>query len=241
MATTPKKGAKKSKPKPRRAVAKKAPRHQRKVFIRCAASWREALEQQTATGEVLRVIASSPTELQPVLDTLIANAARLSGATRGHVRQFDGEFYRVVAHYGETPEMIATLRANPLPPSPELPAARALFERQSVHILDVQLETGPHLALTRQMGTRTLLAVPLLREDTPIGSLTIWRDFVEPFTDRQIDLVKTFADQAVIAIENVRLVPRAQGVVGAADGYERDSWRDRQLADRHSAGFRYRC
>jgi len=165
----------------------------------------EALEQQTATGEVLRVIASSPTELQPVLDTLIANAARLCGATMGHVRQYDGEFHRVVAHYGETPEMIATLRANPLPASPELPAARALLGGKPVHILDVQLETGVHLALARQMGTRTMLAVPLLREGTSIGSITIWRDVVEPFTERQMELVKTFADQAVIAIENVRL------------------------------------
>ena len=165
----------------------------------------EALEQQTATSEVLRVIASSPTELQPVLDTLIANAVRLSGATRGHVRQYEDELYRVVAHYGETPEMIATLRANPLPASPELPAARALLGGKPVHILDVQAETGVHLNLVRQMGTRTLLAVPLLREGANIGSLTIWRDFVEPFTERQIELVKTFADQAVIAIENVRL------------------------------------
>ena len=165
----------------------------------------EALEQQTATSEVLRVIASSPTELQPVLDTLIANAVRLSGATRGHVRQYEGELYRVVAHYGETPEMIATLRANPLPASPELPAARALLGGKPVHILDVRAETGVHLNLVRQMGTRTLLAVPLLREGANIGSLTIWRDFVEPFTERQIELVKTFADQAVIAIENVRL------------------------------------
>jgi GAF domain-containing protein len=116
---------------------------------------REALEQQTATGEVLRVIASSPTQLQPVLDTLIANAVRLSGATRGHVRQYDGEFHRVVAHYGETPEMIATLRANPLPATPELPAARALLSGQPIHILDVRSETGVHLDLVRQMGTRT--------------------------------------------------------------------------------------
>src|SRR6266576_5935645 len=112
----------------------------------------EALEQQTATGDVLRVIASSPTELQPVLDTLIANAVRLSGATRGHVRQYEGEFYRVVAHYGETPEMIATLRANPLPARPELPAARALLGGKPVHILDVRSETGTHLDLVRQMG-----------------------------------------------------------------------------------------
>ena len=165
----------------------------------------EALEQQTATSEVLRVIACSPTELQPVLDTLIANAVRLSGATKGHVRQFDGEFHRVVAHYGETAEMIAILRANPLAASPELPAARAHVGGKTIHILDVQAESGVHLGLARQMGTRTMLAVPLLREETNIGSLTIWRDVVEPFTERQMELVKTFADQAVIAIENVRL------------------------------------
>ena len=165
----------------------------------------EALEQQTATGEVLRVIASSPTDLQPVLDTLIANAAKLCSATMGHVRQFDGEFHRVVAHYGESPEMITALRENPLPPGPKIPAGQALLEGKSVQILDVQSDPRAHLALARSIGTRTLLMVPLLREGTPIGSLTIWRNFVEAFTERQIELVKIFADQAVVAIENVRL------------------------------------
>ena len=170
----------------------------------------EALEQQTATGEVLRVIASSPTELQPVLDTLIANAVKLSGATKGHVRQVDGEFYRVVAHYGESLERISFLRANPLPANPDMPIGRALVERRPIHILDGLLEPEPLASFSRQTGVRTLLATPLLREGTPIGGIIIWRDIVEPFTERQIELVKTFADQAVIAIENVRLFKEIQ-------------------------------
>ena len=165
----------------------------------------EALDQQTATGEVLRVIASSPTELQPVLDTLLANAVKLSGATIGHIRQVDGDYYRVVAHYGESVERVNVLRANPLPANPDIPMGRALGARKPVHVLDVQLEPEPVASLVRQTGARTLLVAPLLREGTPIGGITIWRDFVEPFTERQIELVKTFADQAVIAIENVRL------------------------------------
>jgi signal transduction histidine kinase len=168
----------------------------------------EALEQQTATGEVLRVIASSPTELQPVLDTLLANAVKLSGAKQGHIRQLDGEFLRVVAHYNESPERIMVLDSNPLPLSSNIPGAQAFLERKPIHVLDVQLlavESQFVARMAPQIGIRTLLAVPLLREGTGIGTITIWRDVVEPFTDRQIELVKTFADQAVIAIENVRL------------------------------------
>ena len=165
----------------------------------------EALEQQTATGEVLRVIASSPTELQPVLDTLLASAVKLSGAKQGHIRQSDGEFLRVVAHYNESPERIAILQSNPLPLNPNIPGAQAFLERRPIHLLDAQVEAPGGQFLARQTGVRTLLGVPLLREGTGIGTITIWRDIVEPFTDRQIELVKTFADQAVIAIENVRL------------------------------------
>jgi GAF domain-containing protein len=165
----------------------------------------EALEQQTATGEVLRVIASSPMELQPVLDTLIANAVKLAGATQGHMRQVGGEFLRLVAHYNESSEEIAALEARPIPVNSEGLAGRILRERQPIHVPDVQAEAADQYAMGRRTGARTMLAVPLLRKGTGIGTITIWRDFVEPFSDRQIDLVKTFADQAVIAIENVRL------------------------------------
>ena len=164
----------------------------------------EALEQQTATGEVLRVIASSPTELQPVLDTLLANAVKLSGATQGHIRQFDGEFLTYVSHFNESPELVDALNRLPQRPRPESMSTRALQEKTVVHVLDAQAEPNVR-APARQAHARTMLYVPLLREDTGIGTITIWRDLVEPFTERQIELVKTFADQGVIAIENVRL------------------------------------
>jgi GAF domain-containing protein len=165
----------------------------------------EALEQQTATGEVLRVIASSPTDLQPVLDTVIANAVKLAGATQGHIRRYDGEFLRVVAHYGETPEQVALLQSRPVRAVPENRfGGRVLFEKKPIHVLDAQAEPASY-PLALQRGARTLLGVPLLREEMPIGAITIWRNFVEGFTEQQIELVKTFADQAVIAIENVRL------------------------------------
>src|SRR5262249_639003 len=164
----------------------------------------EALEQQTATGEVLRVIASSPTELQPVLDTVLANAVKLAGAKQGHLRQFDGELFRFVSHYNESPEVIDALNQRPQRPLPDSMSARALLEKKPVHILDAQAEPN-YRGVRAQVHARSMLYVPLLREGTGIGTITIWRDFVEPFTERQIELVKIFADQAVIAIENVRL------------------------------------
>jgi GAF domain-containing protein len=170
----------------------------------------EALEQQTATSEILRVIASSPTDVQPVLDTVIANAVTLAGAKQGHIRRLDGELLRVVAHYNESPEQIERLRANPLPLS-QSNLGHALLEKRAVHMVDARDSAwGPAVARSSEIGVRTLLAVPLLREGAPIGGLMIWRDIVEPFSDRQIELVNTFADQAVIAIENVRLFQELQ-------------------------------
>src|SRR4029450_3002655 len=176
----------------------------------------EALEQQTATSEILRVIASSPTDLPPALDTVIANAVTLAGAKQGHIRQYDGELLRFVAHYNETAEKIAKLQATPTRPGLESLTGRAFLERIAKHLLDTQDESQHELlgygvlAHRRELGMRTLLVVPLLREGTAIGTISIWRDFVELFTERQIELVKTFADQAVIAIENVRLFKELQ-------------------------------
>ena len=168
----------------------------------------EALEQQTATSEVLRVIASSPTELQPVLDTVIENAVTLAGAKHGHIRQLDGEFLRVVAHYNESPESVAFLQATPKSVSRSL-AGRAFLEGAPVQSLDAREDPIVSHEWSA-LGARTQLVVPLLRKGTPIGNMLIWRDVVEPFTDRQIELVKTFADQAMIAIENVRLFKELQ-------------------------------
>lgn len=170
----------------------------------------EAQEQNAAVSKVLRAIANAPANLSPVLDAVIENAVRLAGAKQGHIRQYDGEFLRMVAHYKETPEQIAALQSMPARLVPESYTGRALLEKRPIHILDCKPEYGEH-PVAQQTRARTLLTVPLLREGTPIGTITIWRDVVEPFTERQIELVKTFADQAAIAIENVRLFHELEG------------------------------
>jgi len=173
----------------------------------------EALEQQTATGEVLRVIASSPTELAPVLETVVANAVKLAGANQGHIRQYDGELLKIVADFGESTDEVALLKSIPVPPSGESASGRAFLECRPIHLVDAQQESwyrGPAL----KGGGRTVLVVPLLREGAPIGTISIWRYRVEPFTEKQIELVTRFADQAVIAIENVRLFQELQARTG---------------------------
>ena len=165
----------------------------------------EALEQQTATSEVLQVISRSTFDLQPVLDTLIENATRLSGARLGAIMQRDGDSYRGVAFHNVAPELIDFLKTHPVTPGRHTITARAALERRTIHVADLQADPEYSYALQDVSPIRTELGVPMLRGDDILGVIILYKLEVQPFTDKQIELVKTFADQAVIAIENVRL------------------------------------
>ena len=165
------------------------------------------MEQQTATSEILGVIASSPTDIQPVLDVVAANAARLCDANDAQICRVDGNRVKFAAHHGS----IAIPRVEEgRPITRGIAGGRAIIDREIVHIPDVsapeaQAEFPDALPMAQESGTRTLLAAPLLREGTALGDILIRRFEVRPFSTNQIALLKTFADQAVIAIENVRL------------------------------------
>jgi GAF domain-containing protein len=162
----------------------------------------EALEQQAATAEILRVISSSPTDLPRVFAAVAASATRLCDASDATIHQVDGAVLRLVAHHGPIPV------PGSLPMTRGVLAGRAVLDRQTIHVADLQAETGDYPEgsdIARRLGLRTNLAVPLIKAAEAIGVVIIRRTEVRPFTDRQIDLLRTFATQAVIALENTRL------------------------------------
>jgi PAS domain S-box-containing protein len=166
----------------------------------------EAMKQQTATSEVLRIISNSPTEIQPVLDAVAENAARLCDANNAVIFRLEGNSLRLVASYGKIP---ATSHARePVPANRDTVIGRATCDRRTIHVYDLAAQDSEYPVGSRDAkreGHRTTLATPLLREGTPIGVILIRRWEVRPFNDKQIALLETFGDQAVIAIENVRL------------------------------------
>jgi two-component system, NtrC family, sensor kinase len=166
----------------------------------------ETLEQQTATAEILRVISRSPTDVQPVFDAIAANAARLCNAVNGLVIRFDGQLLHLAAHYNVDPERLAAVRqAYPRPPSRGALGGRAILTRAVVHVPDVSKDPEYTLPAATTIGYRSVLAVPMMHEGVARGTILVARDVVAPFSGTHITLIQTFADQAVIAIENVRL------------------------------------
>ena len=166
----------------------------------------EALEQQTATSEVLRVIASSPTEIQPVLNAIVTTAARLLDVADAYIMRVEGQILRAVARHGSSPQWaIGTTRAL----NRDWVTGRAVVDRKTVHVRDLkaaQSEFPEGAAYAKQYGHRTTLATPLLGDGNLIGAFLIRRNYVKPFTNKQIELLQNFAAQAVIAIENTRLL-----------------------------------
>jgi two-component system, NtrC family, sensor kinase len=192
-------------------IARKSPRNEgsrvhdlEKRLAKALEREAEALDQQTATADILRVISTSPKDLPPVLDAVAKSAARFCGADDGEIFHLLGEGLKVAAHHGPIPSptgrVIPVVRGSV--------AGRAVLERRPVQVADLQEETRDFAlgsALARESGYRTTLVAPLLREGTVVGTINLHRVAKNPFTDKQIALLQTFADQAVIAIENVRL------------------------------------
>ena len=166
----------------------------------------ESLEQQTATSKVLDVISRSAFDLQAVFETVAESSVRVCGADRAFIFRFDGELLRVAATFNAAPGFKEWVAQNPIRPGRNSTTARAALERRTIHIPDVQADPEYSYGAKVVETVRTVVAVPILKGDNLLGVMTIYHLEVRPFTDKQIALLETFADQAAIAVENVRLL-----------------------------------
>jgi two-component system, NtrC family, sensor kinase len=171
---------------------------------------RESLQQQTATADLLEVISRSAFDLRPVFETIAESAVRLCGARLAFIYRFDGEVLRMVADYGTPAEFKKWMEEHPIRPGRDSATGRAALERRTIHIDDVQADPEYSFGAKDIEAFRTVLTVPMLKGNDLLGVILTYRLEAKSFTDKQIALVESFADQAVIAIENVRLFDEVQ-------------------------------